>query len=157
LSLDPGSVEAHLALAKLYWLANDLTNADREFKAAAEPPPARSPAHLTYTEFKARTGAANEAKTRLKEITREAPDSLQAWRMLAQIAFAEKQFDESLTFIENILFRDPANVEARLLQAQVWLAKGETKKALENLESLSNSFPTVPAIKYELARAYLQM
>ena len=44
LSLDPSSVEAHLALAKLYWLANDLTNADREFKAAAELAPTRSPA-----------------------------------------------------------------------------------------------------------------
>jgi tetratricopeptide (TPR) repeat protein len=76
--------------------------------------------------------------------------------MLALIAFAEKQYDESLTLIENILFRDPANIEARLLQAQVWLAKGETKRALEGLENLSNSLPKHPAIKYDLARAYLQ-
>ena len=87
LSLDPSSVEAHLALAKLYWLENDLTNANREFKAAAELAPVRSAARLIYAEFKARTGAADEAKVRLKEITREAPDSLPAWRILAQIAF----------------------------------------------------------------------
>ena len=36
LALNPSSVEAHLALAKLYWCAKDLPNADREFKAAAE-------------------------------------------------------------------------------------------------------------------------
>jgi Tfp pilus assembly protein PilF len=35
LSLDPNSVEAHLALAKIYSLENELTNADQEFKAAA--------------------------------------------------------------------------------------------------------------------------
>ena len=156
LSLDPSSVDAHLALAKLFWLAGDLTAADREFKAAAELAPIRSPARLAYAEFKTRTGAADEAVSQLKEITRQAPDSLQALRMLAQIAASQKQFDESLGHLENILFRDPANIEARLLQAQVWLAKGETKKALESLENLSASLPKVPAIKLELARAYLQ-
>ena len=103
-----------------------------------------------------RTGATDEAKTRLKEITREAPDSLSAWRLLAQIAFAEKQFDESLTFIENILFRDPANIEAHLLQAQVWLAKGETKQGYRKSGRLNTAYPDVPPIKYNLARAYLQ-
>jgi predicted negative regulator of RcsB-dependent stress response len=54
-----------------------------------------------------------------------------AGALLAQIAFSEKQFGESLKLIENILFRDPANIEARLLQAQVWLAKGDSKKAVK--------------------------
>ena len=155
-SLEPNSSDAHLALGKLYWLANDPTKADREFRAAADLASARSPARLTYAEFKARTGSPNEARARLEELTRETPDSLQAWRMLAQIAFAEKKFDESLKFVENVLFRDPANIEARLLQAQLWLAKGEAKKGLESLEGLSNSLPKIPVIKYELARAYLQ-
>ena len=81
LSLNPSSVEAHLALAKLYWRENDLATADREFKAAAELAPPRSPAHLIYAEFKVRTGATDEAKVRLKEITRKVPDSLTAWRL----------------------------------------------------------------------------
>ena len=81
---------------------------------------------------------------------------MSAWRSLAQIAFAEKQFDESLTFIESILFRDPANIEAHLLQAQVRLVKGETKQAIESLERLNTAYPDVPLIKYNLARAYLQ-
>jgi tetratricopeptide (TPR) repeat protein len=156
LSLDPNSVEAHLALAKLYWLENDLTNADREFKAAAELAPPRSVARLIYADFKVRTGAKDEAKVLLREIARDASDSLPAWRMLAQIAFAEKHLDESLTFIENILFRDPVNIEAHLLQAQVWLSKGETKKAIESLERLNTAYPNFPPIKYNLARAYLQ-
>jgi predicted Zn-dependent protease len=155
LSLDPNSVEAHLALAKLYWLENDLTNADREFKAAAQLAPPRSATQLLYAEFKARTGAADEAKARLEEITREVPDSLPAWRILAQIALTEKRFDESLKLIETILFGDLANIEARLLQAQVWLAKGETRKAIDSLERLDTAYPKLPLIKHSLARAYL--
>jgi len=156
LSLDPNSVEAHLALAKLCWSRNDLTNADREFKAAAELASARSAALLIYAEFKTRIGATPEAKELLNEITREAPDSLSAWRFLAQIAFAEKKLDESLKLLDNVILRDPANIEARLLQAQVWLAQGEVKKTIESLKSLDTSFPKVLTIKYQLARAYLQ-
>ena len=98
----------------------------------------------------------DEAKARLNEITREAPDSLPAWRLLAQIAFTEGKLDESLKLLENITLRDPANIEAPLLQAQVWMAKGEVKKALETLESLNTRLPKFPPIKYQLARAYLQ-
>ena len=72
LSLDPRSIEAHVAMAKLYWLTNDLSSADQEFKAAAELAPARSLARLTYAEFKARTGAPGQAKLQLSEVTREA-------------------------------------------------------------------------------------
>ena len=104
LAVNPNSVEAHLALAKLYWLEGDLTNANQEFKTAAELAPLRSPARLAYADFKARTGATDEAKVRLREITREAPDFLPAWRMLAEIAFAEKQLDESLNVSPRISF-----------------------------------------------------
>ena len=156
LSLDPRSIEAHVAMAKLYWLTNDLSGADQEFKAAAELASARSPARLAYAEFKARTDARDQAQLQLTEITRDAPDFLPAWRMLAQIALAEKRLDESLTYVGNILFRDPENVEAHLLQAQIWLARGETKNAIESLERLDTTYRDIPIIKVNLARAYLQ-
>ncbi len=98
----------------------------------------------------------DDARAHLNAITYETPDSLSAWRLLAQIAFAEEKFDESLKLLENIALRDPSNIEARLLQAQVWMAKGDAKKALDILENLDASFPRFPPIKYQLARAYLQ-
>lgn len=156
LSLDPNSVEAHLALGKLYWLRNDLTKADQEFKAATRLAPLRSPPQVIYAEFMVRTGRADEAKARLEQITREAPDFLAAWRLLAQIALGEKQFEDSLKLTENILLRDPPNIEARLLQAQVLLAKGDTKKAIESLERLDAAYSKLLSVKYDLARAYLQ-
>jgi tetratricopeptide (TPR) repeat protein len=156
LKLDPNLVDAHLVLAKISWSQNDLAKADQEFKTAAELASPRSAAPLLYAEFKARTGAMDEAKAHLHEITRETPDFLSAWRFLAQIAFSEGKFDESLKLLENIAFRDPANIEAHLLQAQTRMAKGEPKKALEILENLNRRFPKFPPIKYQLARAYLQ-
>ena len=156
LALDSSSIEAHLALGKIYWSRNDLKRADQEFTRAAQLAAPRSVARLICAEFKARTGALIEAKARLHEITRHAPDFLPTWRLLAQIALNERQFDESLALVENVLLRDPMNLEALLLQSQVLFAKGDVERATENLKDLDANFPKVPAIKYQLARAYLK-
>jgi tetratricopeptide (TPR) repeat protein len=156
LALNPKSPLPHLAMATLYLLQTKPEQADPEFKIAAELAPVRSDAPLRYAEFKARTGKVDEAKVILKKITDKTPDYLPAWRVSAQIALVQKNFDESLRLIENVLTRDASNIEAKLLQAQVWLAKGETAKARDSLESLDKAYPNVPLIKYQLALAYVQ-
>ena len=50
----------------------------------------------------------------------------------------------------------PEYVDGRRLQSDVLLAKGDTKKAVEVLERLDQTYPDVPLIKYQLARAYLR-
>jgi tetratricopeptide (TPR) repeat protein len=74
---------------------------------------------------------------------------------LAQMAFTQKKYDESLALLENVFSRDGANFEAGVFKAEVWLAKGEIKQALESLERLDKAYPNVPIVKYQLARAYL--
>ena len=70
--------------------------------------------------------------------------------------FTEKQYDQALTLLENVFSREPDNLDARLLQSDSWLAKQETKKAIDVLEALDRAYPGAPAIKFQLARAYLQ-
>ena len=65
----------------------------------------------------------------------------------------EKKLDESLRLLDNVILRDPANIEARLLQAQVWLAQGEVKKAIESLESSRHSYPKASADQISTWRA----
>jgi tetratricopeptide (TPR) repeat protein len=43
-----------------------------------------------------------------------------------------------------------------MLQAQIWSAKGDVAKAVDTLERLANAFPKLPALKYQLGRAYAQ-
>ncbi len=57
--------------------------------------------------------------------------------------------------MENIFSRDPDNADGRLLQAQVWLAKGEPSKAVSALEKVDRTYPNNPLIKLHLARAYV--
>ena len=156
LALDPKLPSAHLALAALLLLRTNSVQAGQELKTAAELSPIRSAARLKYAEFKANTGAVDEATAMLKEITRQAPDYLPAWGCLAKFAYTKKSYDESLAFLENIFNRDPLDLEGRLLQSEIWLAKGEVNLALEGLDRLNKTYPNVPVAKYQLARAYLQ-
>jgi len=156
LALDPKSVLAQLALANAYLAKKDYAKAGEAFKAAADLAPLRSSARIKLAEFKLATGAAPAAKALLEELSKKVPDYLPAWRLRAQLAFAEKNHDEALALLENVFSRDSANIEARLLQAQICSVKGDAKKAVSVLESLHNTFPKLPAPAYQLARAHLQ-
>jgi tetratricopeptide (TPR) repeat protein len=156
LAKDPKSAEAHHSRAVLFLLQKDVKGAGQEFKAAAELSPPRSSLKIIYAEYLTRSGSNAEATAYLRNLTKNTPDLLPAWSLLARAALAEKKHDEALSLLENVFSRDPENVDARLLQASALLAKQQTKKAVDILESLDRSHPGAPGIKFELARAYLQ-
>jgi tetratricopeptide (TPR) repeat protein len=154
LATDPRSARAHAMMAALYASQGERAEADREFRAAIWYSPPGSGVCLEYARFQADGGARDKARAILTETLKLAPHYQAARALLAQIAFDEGKFDEALGLLENVLDVDFANVDALILQAQVWLAKGETKQAAESMESLDLSYPNVPFIKYELAKAY---
>jgi tetratricopeptide (TPR) repeat protein len=156
LIVDPKSTAAHTAMGVLRLFQKDTKQAGEEFKTAADLAPARSTERLKYAEFKAGTGDAEEAKKVLTEMTKQAPDYLPAWCLLADISFKNKKYDEALSLLENVFGRDPENIDGRRLEGEVRLTKGETKKAIAVLERLDQTYPRVPIIKFQLGRAYLQ-
>src|SRR5205085_2115723 len=153
---DPNLAGAHSALGALYLARKDNEKAEIELEKAAKLAKVRSPETIKFAQFKVQNGAAEEAKAFLANITKQAPDFLPAWTMLGRIANNEKKYDDALKLIENALSRDQANIEARLVQAESWIAKGETKKAVDSIENLDRAFPGSPVIKYALARMYAQ-
>src|SRR4029077_15430209 len=136
---------------------NNPKHAGEEFKAAADLSPVRSGERIKYAEFQAANGAVNDAKISLQNITRQAPDFAPAWRLLAQIAATEKKYDESLSMLENIFNRDPENPDARVLESEVWLSKGDATKPIAVFDLLYNPYRDAAVVKYQLARAYLKM
>lgn len=155
LAVDPKSAKAHLVLGYVFLLRKDPAHARSELKTAADLAPARSLERLKYAEFLASGNSRDEAKAVLQGIIKEAPYYIPAWRDLAKTAVAEEKYDEALTFLENDLSRDPLDPDAQLLQAQIWLAKGNPAKATQTLDRINTDFPNNPLVKYSLARAYL--
>src|SRR5436190_13704716 len=155
LAADPKSSAAHMAMGNLHMAQKDLKQAGEEFKKAADLAPVRSIERLTYAEFEWRAGDADEVRKNATDMTKNAPDYLPGWFWLAELAYKDKKYDEALSLLENVFGRDEEYLDGRRLQGDLLLAKGDTKKALEVLERLDQTYPDVPIIKYNLARAYL--
>jgi tetratricopeptide (TPR) repeat protein len=152
---DPKSGAAHLALATLRLAQKDVAGAGAEFKMAAEVSPLRSIPRLKYAEYLAHQGMRDEARKSLAALTEKAPDYLPAWSALAQLKLAERNYAEALSLLDNVFRRDTANFDGRMLQGQIFLAKGDAKSAVECFDNLDKSYTGVPAVKFHLARAYL--
>jgi tetratricopeptide (TPR) repeat protein len=156
IAIDSKSAAAHSALATFHAAQNNPEQALAEHKTAVELAPMRSAVRLKRAGYLAQTGAVAEAIATLTEMTRQVPDYLPAWRALAQIALAEKRHADALALAEKILVRDSADYETQILRARVWLAMGDTKKAITELERLGQAYQGLGVEKYHLALAYLQ-
>lgn len=156
LTVNPGSSAAHMAMGDLYLLKKEQKQAGEEFKKAAELAPVRSMERLKYAAFMSATGDTGETRRISTEMTRQAPDYLPGWTLLAELAFKDKKYDEALSLLENAFSRDSEYIDGHRLESDVLLAKGDTKKAIEVLERLDQTYPDTPLIKYQLARAYLK-
>src|SRR4029450_3085522 len=116
-----------------YLFQKDQKQATEEYKRAAELAPVRSIERLKYAAFKSATGDTEEARKLATEMTKQAPDYLPGWILLAELASKDKTYDEALSLLENVFSRDAENVDGRRLQSNVLLAKGDTKRAVQVL------------------------
>ncbi|PYK56315.1 MAG: hypothetical protein DME48_01635 [Verrucomicrobia bacterium] len=154
LAVDPKSSQAHMAMGNLYLFQRDKKQAGEELKKAAELAPIRSMERLKYAAFTSATGDTGETTRIATEMTRQAPDYLPGWTLLAELALKDKKYDEALSLLENVFSRDPEYIDGRRLESDVLLAKGDTKKAVDVLEHLDQTYPDSPLIKYQLACTY---
>ena len=91
----------------------------------------------------------------LEDINKKLPDYLPPRVYLLKIACAEQQKEDCAARVQNILAQDPVNFEAVYQDALISASKGDTSKAIRELEFLSNSFPRNALVRYQLASAYL--
>lgn len=167
-SLDPKRADAPFGLGAVYWMRGDLTNANQFLKQAADLSPARSPHRLSYADFKLKTGAVEEGKQLLLDMTRNTPDYILAWSALGETALAQQRYDECATIIGQIQARDPDNFQGELLNARLKLVKATTHRlagrseasaelddAIVEYERLAMKFKTAPQIFFHLGFAYL--
>ncbi len=156
IALAPRSPDAHQALGFLKLLEKDGGEAAEAFKIATELAPARSPIKVSYAAFLKEIAGADAAATYLKGVTQKAPDFFSAWIALARIALEQQAYDETLSYLSNVLSRDPQNLEAQEVQSDLWLAQDQPERAILILGNLQKGQRDLPEINYRLGKAYLQ-
>ena len=154
LALDPESAAINASLGTVYQAQNNLKSAEAALALAWKNSPIRSPRKLSYVRFKLQTGDLEGARRLLVELTTQAPDVLPPLILLAEIAAREKKYDEALAINGRILGRDPYHFPSMILNARLWLAKGEADKALLELEKLKKLQPDNPELYYQYSLTY---
>jgi tetratricopeptide (TPR) repeat protein len=153
---DVKSAPAHSALGNVYLRRGKIKEGSEEFKLAADLASPRSPIRLKYADYLNLAGKPEEADAWLDSVTKAAPDFFPAWIHRAQSALAKQKYDDALTHLQRVFGSDPANFDGRLLEGQIYVAKGDAKKAIELLGNLNSTYPGIPPTRYHLARAYLK-
>jgi tetratricopeptide (TPR) repeat protein len=106
-------------------------------------------------DFLIQTGAGAEAKSLLEEMNRKAPDYLPPRVALMKMACAERQDDDCVARVQNILSQDSINYDALYQDGILNLSKGDAIGAIRDFEYLSNAYRQNPLVRYQLALAYL--
>jgi tetratricopeptide (TPR) repeat protein len=153
LQLNGQLAAAHFLQASIYESQTNLVEADRELKLAAELSPRRSARWIRYAEFKVRTGAPEEGKQLLEALAKDVPDYLPVVYAQAQVAFAERRWEDSLSLCTWLLERYPYHLDAVLLRSRVRILRNEATLALEELERLTRLYGRLPQYRLQLALA----
>jgi tetratricopeptide (TPR) repeat protein len=161
-ALDPKLASPHLGMAIIYSVHKDTNGLQQALKTAAELSPLRSTARLKYVEFELQSGAEEQARQLLLDLTRQAPDYIPAWLYLMKLSFATLKYEDCKATIDKILARDnsPPNFDATFQLGLLALAQRDVAKALSTFQRLDESYrmysgTPLPQVKYYLARAHL--
>ena len=92
-----------------------------------------------------------EARSRLLEVVKLRPQSLDAHLLLADIAFKQNDMLETIQQTEAALEIDPRNLRARMLQGSALLKQGSLDQAAVVLGGLSRQVPESVDVRLELA------
>jgi tetratricopeptide (TPR) repeat protein len=153
-ALDPKSSAVNAGLGAYSWALGDVKQAETYFKAAADAAPIRSPRRMQYARFKIQTGDLPGARQTLEEILKQVPDYVPATLVLAEIAAAEKKYDESAGWLDKVQALDPDDFDAMLFQGQLDLTRGDADKAVTDMERMARVYPQVPRVHFQLGAAY---
>ncbi|HTV42191.1 MAG TPA: tetratricopeptide repeat protein [Candidatus Sulfotelmatobacter sp.] len=155
LNLDSKFAPGYAALANAYLQFDEVKKAGDAFKAAADCAPTTSPLQTEYGLFEIQAGELAGADKSFSDLTQKEPGYMPAWLGLAEAKLDEKDFDESAAALQKVLDCDPESLDARLLTARLDLARSNTARAIDELESLVKTFRQSAEIHYRLALAYL--
>ncbi|MCF7674781.1 MAG: tetratricopeptide repeat protein, partial [Akkermansiaceae bacterium] len=155
IAADPKFTRALALQGTLFAMRKQPEKAVESLKKAADLAGARSAETIAYARLLMGQERKDDAVTLLKQATGAAPDYLPCWRLLAQIAVSSKDDAGAAGYLTKVLEKSPLDIDAGVLQSQIWLRQKEPAKAVALLEKITKIFQSRPALELNLGKAYL--
>lgn len=154
-AIEPRSGIAHAAMATVYFVQGDRTNATRSLQAAAEMSPPRSNVRLKWADYLIELGRVDEARASLEQVMKDAPGYLPPMTRLAQLALDQRRYEDCAAMLRRALTAESVSFDALLLNGKLQLARQQPDKAVREFERLAGLYPKIPVVHYQLALAQL--
>ncbi|HEY3856240.1 MAG TPA: tetratricopeptide repeat protein [Verrucomicrobiae bacterium] len=157
LALDPKQPSTYVAEAALALIQKDRQTASADLKKASDLSSPRSDIRIKYANYQFETGSTNEGVAVLEDATRQAPDYIPNLIALMRMYYTEHELDKCGEMGVKILGRDPANLDALMQSADVYLDKRDGTNALNMYKRLESVplYKENPVVGYHKAEAYL--
>jgi TolB-like protein/DNA-binding winged helix-turn-helix (wHTH) protein/Tfp pilus assembly protein PilF len=143
--LDPGSAEAHTAMAfsEHHYLWN-WAGAEREYKTASALNSSYPTAHLLYAEYLSTIGRHSEAIAEMRRALELDPLSLVYSSNLGRFLYHARRYDEAIEVLKQTLAIDPNRVYARVHLAMCYEEKGMYEEERQEFERITAAFGGQP-------------
>jgi len=151
LALDPSSVEAHVALARVHALDWEWPDAEGELRRAVEINPSHTEALVQYASYLCMMGRFDEAVRHAREAQRVDPLSPEANRHIGEVLLWSGRVEEAIEQLElmgELGFPDYEDL------ALAYLAAGRKAEGLEAMRAHEEAFFPDPDRSEDLAIAY---
>lgn len=158
-SLAVDSPEVMLMKARWHLARREEQEAETSLQQAVKLAPARSPERIAYATYLLSRDRRSEGVSLLEKTTAEAPDFLTPWRMLAELAMADRDPEKAEELLEKVFARSALDLEGGILQATLLLVKADgtgTADAIRLLEKLRDVYPPNALVEFQLAGARLK-
>lgn len=135
----PDYAQGHYRLAELLLNKNDLANAKAEVDAILKKDANDRQAMILRARIEMQSGDQNELKSAiadLQEVLKQEPNSRPGLFFMAEANFRAGQIDQARVYAGELDRNYPNYLPAKLMQAQINLATGDAKAALQNSAQL---------------------
>jgi predicted Zn-dependent protease len=117
-------------------------------------PSARAYYYFTVAQLKIKKGDINEAIWYLKQAIEHRRESSYLKLELANLFLIKKEDQKSLPLIQQVLDKEPSNVQALTIAGRIYQQQNKMDKALEAYEKVLVSKPSEPGVYLVLGRIY---
>jgi tetratricopeptide (TPR) repeat protein len=158
IELDAEAPDVLMYKARLHMMRDEPAEAEASMREASRLAPLRSPERVAYVSYLLGVGKRDEAVSLLESSTKQAPDFIAAWRLLARVAISENEPGKARDFLQKVSGWDAIDFETNVLNAMLYLTEKDDKgrnKAISLLERLRITHPPNAMVEFCLARARL--